>query len=150
PAARPAPPARPPSPPRPVPGVAPLSPPLNAARSSPPMSALRGLEGYQASGVVDLAKQAVISSDGPIATATLVASLLELHASHRRLLSALDLEDEAGEFLLFGKGSCLLVRPLPSRPGWHAYVACGRAPTNVARARFLLSAIAEGEGRPAP
>nr|MCU0681888.1 hypothetical protein [Polyangiaceae bacterium] len=99
---------------RPSAGAPPTS--LSSTRSSLPLSALQALEGYRASGIVNLTEGLLLSSHGPATTGTLVASLLEIASGHGHFLAAIDVEDEAGEFLLFGKTSCLLVRPTRTSP----------------------------------
>jgi hypothetical protein len=126
---------------RPAPAAA---PPGTPTLLSP--LALRSLDGYKASGVIDTASGALLAHDGPAGTGALAASLLDVAGGHRRALAEFGVDDEAGEFVLLGKASCLLVRPVSARAGFYVYVLCGRAPTNVARARLALTAVADGVG----
>lgn len=126
---------------RPAPGA----PPPGAPAILPP-PALRSLDGYRASGVIDTASGAVLAHDGPAGTGALAACLLDVAGGHCRALAEFGVDDEAGEFVLLGKASCLLVRPVSARAGFYVYVLCGRAPTNVARARLALTAVADGWG----
>ncbi len=139
--------AHPPSPlpprgaPRTIAPLTPSAPPPRVAIHLSP--ALRTLEGYRASGVVNLPTGEVLASDGSAGTGALVASLLAITSGHQHALAELGVEDTAGEFVLLGKSSCLLVRPLAARPGHFVYVLCDRTPTNVARARLSLGSAAD-------
>jgi hypothetical protein len=100
--------------------------------------ALRALDGYRASGVVDLTNGKLLVSDGLVGAAALIASLREVVAGHNRSLAALAIEDNAAEYLLLGGASCLLLRGLPSRPGVYVYVACDQGTDDLGPARQAL------------
>ncbi len=143
--------ARPPAPLAPLgsPATGPSYPPSARARTlserplAPLPPALRALEGYRAAGIVDLTSGKLLVSDGLVGAAALVASLRELVAGHNRALAALAIEDGAGEYLLLGGDSCLLLRALPSRPGAYVYVACDRALHELGEARDALAAAVD-------
>jgi hypothetical protein len=122
--------------------AAPPAPVGRAAPSAALSPALRSLEGYRASGLVDAASGALVAADGPTSTGALVAGLLAVAARHEGAPADLG-ADGVGELLLLGQAGCLLARPVPARAGLFVYVACDRSPTNVARARLALNAAAE-------
>ncbi|HEU4409824.1 MAG TPA: hypothetical protein VFS43_31515 [Polyangiaceae bacterium] len=128
------------SPPAAGPRLPSTAPRSRAARAAPTLPSLRALEGYRASGVVDLASGKLLASDGLVGAAALVASLRELLAGYDRALAALAVEDGAGDYTLLGASSCMLLRPLPSRPGAYLYLVCDQAPAELGALRATLAA----------
>jgi hypothetical protein len=128
----------------------PSAPPPTRAFSERPFAplplSLRVLEGYCASGVVDLASGKLLAFDGLVGAAALVTSLREVIVGQGRALAALAIEDSAGECLFLGASSCLLVRPLPSRPGAYLYLACDRIAADLGALRAALASAADEIG----
>lgn len=128
----------------------PSAPPPARAFSERPFAplplSLRVLDGYRASGVVDLASGKLLAFDGLVGAAALVTSLREVIEGQGRALAALAIEDNGGECLLLGASSCLLVRPLPSRPGAYLYLACDQIPADLEVLRAALASAADEIG----